>query len=257
MAMPPYSSGTSIPNGPIAFISSTISSGYWPASSYSRATGLMLLRAKSRMRSRKAACCSESSKSIGLRPRRFRGGALAAAVDHRCALEGDHLGPILGEAGGAHGDDADVGSRARLSDFEHLGARVDRVALEDRVGQTHLVPSEIRHHVLRYVAHALTGHQRQREGAVDERLSELGQGGVLVVEMNRRCVLREEREPDIVRRRDRAAERVLIHVADLEVLEEPPAPALLNRHPPDHGTPCETQYRRYGCRYPTESGINI
>src|SRR5437660_5744672 len=116
MAMPPYSSGTSIPNKPIVFISSTISSGYLPASSHSRATGAMLLRAKSRMRSRNAACCSDSSKSnpLGL-AQRPGGRALPAPVDHRGALESDHLGPILIETGRAHGDDADVLTRLRLA----------------------------------------------------------------------------------------------------------------------------------------------
>src|SRR5258708_6422697 len=151
MAMPPYSSGTSIPNRPIAFISSTISSGYWPASSISRATGLMLFRAKSRMRSRNAACCSESSKSIGLPTCLGDPRSLAAAVDHRRALERDHLGPILFEAGRAHRDDADVLARAGRAHLEHLGARVNGVSFEDRAGQTHLVPAAVRHHVLGHV----------------------------------------------------------------------------------------------------------
>src|SRR6266851_359842 len=231
MAMPPYSSGTSIPNRPIAFISSTISSGYWPASSISRATGLMLLRAKSRMRSRNAACCSESSKSIALLtwglgdPR-----SLTAAVDHRSPFEGDHLGPILVEAGRAHGDDADVLARARRAHLEHFRARVNRVALEDRIGQPDLVPAEVGHHVLGHVAHALAGHKGEGEAAVDEGLSELGLGRVVVVEVDRRRVLGQEGEPDVVRGRDRAPERVFVDVADLEILEETPPPALLNGH---------------------------
>src|SRR5450759_3828344 len=147
MAMPPYSSGTSIPNRPIAFISSTISSGYRPASSHSRATGLMLLRAKSRIRSRKAACCSESSKSIALGLWRLRARALAGAHRRRCrrfsidegrALEGDHLGPVLVKTGRAHGHDADVGARARLPKLEHLGARVHGVPLDHGARQAPL-----------------------------------------------------------------------------------------------------------------------
>src|SRR5450759_4436648 len=173
MAMPPYSSGTSIPNRPIAFISSTISSGYRPASSHARATGLMLLRAKSRIRSRKAACCSESSKSIALRLRRFRARALAAEVYEGGAPERDHLGSTLVEAGRAHGDDADVGARARLADLQHLGARVDGIAFKHRVRQPHLVPTEVGHHVLRHIADALPRHQRERQAAVDQRFPEL------------------------------------------------------------------------------------
>src|SRR5713226_3988765 len=105
----------------------------------------MLLRAKSRIRSRNAACCSESSKSIGLALRRSRARTLTAPVDHRGALERNHLGAILVEAGCAHGDEADVLARFRIAQLQHLRARVHRVAFEDRVWQAHLVPAEVGH----------------------------------------------------------------------------------------------------------------
>src|SRR5450759_5141137 len=68
--------------------------------------------------------------------------------------------------------------------------------------------------------------------------------------MNRRSVLGEQREPDVVRRRDRPAERVLVHVPDLEVLEEPPPPTLFDRHqcPPRswHANDWRMRYNRCG-----------
>ena len=39
-------------------------------------------------------------------------------------------------------------------------------------------------------------------------------------------VLRQQGEPDVIRGRDRAAQGVLVDVADLEVLKEPAPPAL-------------------------------
>src|SRR6202022_5146455 len=81
-----------------------------------------------------------------------------------------------------------------------------------------------------HVAHALTGRQRERQGAVDQWFAELRLRGVVVVEVDRCRVLGKQREPDVVRRRDRSAERVLIDLAYREVLEKPPAPTLLDRH---------------------------
>src|SRR5712692_2835312 len=52
----------------------------------------------------------------------------------------------------------------------------------------------------------------------------------MVVEVDRRRVLGQEREPDVVGRRDRPAERVLVDVAHLEILEESPPPAFLDGH---------------------------
>src|ERR1700694_3350369 len=122
----------------------------------------MLLRAKSRIKSRNAVCCSESSKSIAL----ALPWTLAAPIDHRRALERDHLGSILIDSGRAYRDEADILARFRIANLEHLGPRIDGFTLEDGVRQTYFIPAQIRHHVLRHVAHALPRHQCQREAAV-------------------------------------------------------------------------------------------
>ena len=57
-------------------------------------------------------------------------------------------------------------------------------------------------------------------------LLELGLRRVLGVEVDRVRVHRQAREPDVVGREHRAAERMLVDVADLEVLEHAAGPAL-------------------------------
>ena len=179
------------------------------------------------------------------------------------AFEGDHLGPILLEPGRADGNDAYVPARSRRASLQHLGARVNSVALEDRVGQPHLVPAQVRHHVLGDVGHALARHQCQGEATVHQGFSELGLRGVVVVEVDRRRVLRQQREPDVVGRRDRPAERVLVDVSHREILEETASPALFDGHFPfvimrhstlkAPGTPCGLRDRR-GPQPPVRSG---
>jgi len=53
---------------------------------------------------------------------------------------------------------------------------------------------------------------------------------ILGVEMDRVRVHREAGEPDVVGGDDGTAERVLVDVADLEVLEHAPGPPFLRRH---------------------------
>src|SRR5262245_9025922 len=48
--------------------------------------------------------------------------------------------------------------------------------------------------------------------------------------MNGSCVLREQREPNVVRRGDGSAQRMFVDVADREVLVEAAAPAYSDRH---------------------------
>ena len=69
-----------------------------------------------------------------------------------------------------------------------------------------------------------------REGAVHQRLAPLSALGVLVVEMDLVVVVRQQREPDVVSLGDRPADGRPVHVADLEVLQEPPLPAAFDVH---------------------------
>src|SRR5205823_9563117 len=70
------------------------------------------------------------------------------------------------------------------------------------------------------------GDEREREGAVHERLAELRALGVRRVEVDLVRVQRQAREPDVVHLGDGAAEAALEDVTDGEVLVEPPPPVL-------------------------------
>src|SRR5215203_1499585 len=155
---------------------------------------------------------------------------MAFPVDHDRALERNYDGPVLVVAGRLHRHDPHVRSAPRCALFEHLGLGVDGVALEDGGGEPNLVPPQIGHDVLGDVGDALAGHQRDRERRVHERLAELGLGRVVVVEVDRGGILRQQREPGVVGGGDGAPQRVLVHVAHLEVLEKPSPPTLFNGH---------------------------
>src|SRR3954471_15052863 len=58
---------------------------------------------------------------------------LAALVHHERAQELDHDLPGLGETGGLHPDNADVGTRFGLALLQDLAAGVDGLALEERI----------------------------------------------------------------------------------------------------------------------------
>src|SRR5436190_3056899 len=58
---------------------------------------------------------------------------VSALVDHERPQELDHDLPRLGEARGLDADDADVWTRFGFALLEHLAARVDGLALEERI----------------------------------------------------------------------------------------------------------------------------
>lgn len=133
-------------------------------------------------------------------------GGLATAVYHHRASKRDDVPAILVEPGRANRDDADVVTRRGFALLEHLRARVHGVAFEDRVGQSDLVPAEVGQDVLGDVGDALARDQGEREGAVYQWLAELGLARVVVIEVDRRGVLGQQSEPDVVRGRDGPAQ---------------------------------------------------
>ena len=155
---------------------------------------------------------------------------VAALPDHERATEFDDDVTLLVEAGCLDADDALSGTGFRLARLEDLALRVDRVALEDRVRQLDLVPAEVRDAVDGEIDHRLSGHEREREAGVDEWAFELGVTRVFRVEVDRVGVHREAREPHVVGLRDRPAQRVLVDVADDEVLEHATRPAWFDGH---------------------------
>ena len=68
---------------------------------------------------------------------------MLALVDEQRAAERDDDRPLLVEARRLDLDDPDLRPRARLAARQHLGLRVERVALEDRRGQANLVSAQL------------------------------------------------------------------------------------------------------------------
>src|SRR5437763_5179159 len=96
-----------------------------------------------------------------------------ALVDHERPLEFDHDLAALVEAAAAHRDDADARVRLRLAQVGDLALGPERVADEDGLRQLDVRPLEVRGGVLGRVRNGQAGDERDREGAVHQRLSEL------------------------------------------------------------------------------------
>src|SRR6516164_2762798 len=155
---------------------------------------------------------------------------LTALVYHEGTLEGDHGLAIVVVASSLHRHNADIWARPRLPLLQDLGLGVDGVALEDRVGESDFIPAQICKDVLRNIGHTLPGYQRERKGRIDKRFAKFGLCCVVLVKVNRGGVLGQQREPDIVRCCDCSTQGMLIHIADLEILEKATLPTLFCGH---------------------------
>ena len=155
---------------------------------------------------------------------------MASLVHHERALELDHDGPVLIDPSSPYAHDADVRSGFRFTLLEDLAPRIDGVAFEDRIREAYLVPPEVGHDILREVRDGLTGHERQGERRVDQRSTKLGLAGIDMVKMDRVGIHRQQGEPDVVGGEDGPAQRVVIDVADLEILVDAPRPAFFDAH---------------------------
>ena len=151
-------------------------------------------------------------------------------VDHHGAPERDDRLPILVVAGRVYDYDPYIWARARLALLQDFRLGVDRVPLEDWVGEPYLVPSQVGEHVLGDVDYALDSHERQREGRVHQRPAELPLRREVMIEVYGGRVSREQGELEVVRGGHGAPQGVLVDVADLEVLEKASPPSLLDRH---------------------------
>src|SRR5215212_6035111 len=151
-------------------------------------------------------------------------------VDHDSPLERDDDRPLLIEAGGLDREDANVGARLRLAPLENFARRIDRIPLEDGGGKPDFIPPEVGEYVLGDVAHALPGHQGEREGGVDEGFTELRLRGKVVIHVNGGRVLGKERKPQVVSGSHGATQRMFVDIAYLEILEEASPPAFSYGH---------------------------
>src|SRR5262245_23409931 len=209
------------PKSPSCFICSTISCGYSSAWSNLRATGRSSFSTHVSTASTNACSsrvCSVIARSMAALVVHLVFHAVAAFRDQHGPVERAHLGAVLVGADGAHAHEAGARPRLGVALVEDLGVGVQRVAGEHRVGQPDVGPAEVRDRLLAHVGDAHADDQRDRERAADDALPELARLRVLLVEVQRVGVHRQEREPDVVGLRDRATWAVLVHVADREVL---------------------------------------
>jgi hypothetical protein len=111
----------------------------------------------------------------------------------------------------------------QVAERAHDRTGTNRVAVEYRLGELHLVHAEIGDGgAERRVVHRDADHQAQGEDAVDDALAELGLRRELLVDMERLDVHGERAEQDIVHFRDRARPRMVEHPADGKFLEIQP-----------------------------------
>src|SRR5919197_667703 len=143
---------------------------------------------------------------------------VAAHRNERRALEGHEHRTVGLLAGGAHRDDAVVRTGSGFALADHFGLGVDRVAGENGRRQAHLVPAKVGHGFLAHVGDAHAGNDGECECGVDERPAKVRGSTVYGVDVQRVLVHGEQREPDVVRLRERAARAMLVDVADLEIL---------------------------------------
>src|SRR5262249_56784500 len=114
------------------------------------------------------------------------------------------------------GDDAPLRPRPRLALVHDLGLRVDRVAVEDGLGELDLLEAEVAdRRPERRLADGEPDADAEREETVHERLAELRLGGGMEVDVERLRVHRQAREEDVVGLGDRAAGLVTERLADL------------------------------------------
>src|SRR5688572_5542123 len=100
----------------------------------------------------------------------------------------------------------------------------------DSVRQANFIPAKVCEYILGKIHDRLARHNGEREAGIDERLSEAGLRGIVVIEVQRLRVHGQQREPRVVGSQDRATQRMLEFIADLEILVKAAGPGLLKRH---------------------------
>ena len=119
-----------------------------------------------------------------------------------------------------------VGRDFAIAQRDHRRLRADRVAGEHRLRKGDLFPAEIAdRRAERRVLHREADDEPEGEDRIDERLPELGRLRVFVVDVDRRRIVGQRREQDVVHVRHGAPDLVNEGLADAELLEIFPAQA--------------------------------
>src|SRR5947209_8082775 len=218
---PPYSAGIRAPSQPASVSARTNLSGYSLFRSSSRQYSSPKPAQRSRIALRIWSCWSVVEKSTLVARRRGSRslGRGCARGNHEAAGHHEHDRAVLFDATLPDLYDPPPRPRARFAHVDDLAVGVERVALEQRGRERDLVPAE-RESVLARVRDHESRDHADAQDAVHERTPELRLSGVVLVDVDGVCVVRQQREPDVVGLRDRASARRAMHVAHLEVLEE-------------------------------------
>lgn len=123
---------------------------------------------------------------------------------------------------GAMEEENDALRRSRLAfaDLQHFARHMQRVAVKHRLGEDDVGHAEIGDRgAERRLVHRNADHQSEREKRIDDALAELGLLPILFVEMQRRGIVGQRREKNIVRLRHGAADRMLELLSDMELFE--------------------------------------
>ena len=107
---------------------------------------------------------------------------------------------------------------------DHCRLRADRVAGEDRLWKGDFLPAEIAdRRAERGVLHRKAHDEPEGEDGIDQRLPEFGRLGVFVVDVDRRRIIGQRREQDVVHVGHRAPDLVDESLTDREFLKIFPA----------------------------------
>jgi hypothetical protein len=103
-----------------------------------------------------------------------------------------------------------VGSRLRVLQLQHLGFNSDGVTVEQRLWKSHVVPSQIGYRrAYRCIADRYADHEAQGQATVNQGFAKLRRFAVLRVDMQRRRIMRQCTEPNIIGLSDCPVNRVI------------------------------------------------
>ncbi len=109
--------------------------------------------------------------------------------------------------------------RVEVALFHHFGKRIERVAMQHRRSKSNLVQRELGERLLARIFHRETDYQRGGDAAEGDAMADrIGRHQVLV-EMALRRVHHQVGDQYVVDLADGLAARVLVNVAEVEVLE--------------------------------------
>jgi len=113
-----------------------------------------------------------------------------------------------------------VGSRLRVLHLKHLGFNPDGVTVEQRLWKLHIVPSQIGYRRAdRCIADRYADHEAQGQATVNQGFAKFCRFAVLRIDVQRRWIMRQRTEPNIVGLSDRPVNWVIERLTYSELFE--------------------------------------